>query len=156
MPGSDRIATPGAWERRAPAEPATIGALRRELVTYARSVGASEPTCDAIALAASEALTNVVRHAYIGREPGPIIIEARLDNGHRLLVRVADEGVGLRPRADSPGLGLGLGLMAQMADDFAVVHRHEPPGAVVSLSFSLRGRATETAAPRTDESARSR
>jgi two-component sensor histidine kinase len=81
---------------------------------------------------------------------------ARRDTGDRLLVHVADEGVGLRPRADSPGLGLGLGLMAQMADDFAITHRHELRGTIVSLRFALGGREPEAdtaAAPRTGGSA---
>lgn len=160
MLGPDQVARTCTWERRAPAEPATIGALRRGLVTYARSIGASEQTCEAIALAAGEALTNVVRRAYVGQEPEPIIVEARLDNGGRVLVRVADEGVGPQPQADSPGLGLGLGLMAQMADDFAIAHRHELRGTIVSLRFSLGARDPEgdtATAPRTDAStARSR
>jgi len=50
---------------------------------------------------------------------------------------VLDEGHGLIPRADSPGMGLGLGLMAQMADDFRVANREGTPGTSVSLRFSL-------------------
>ena len=40
-----------------------------------------------------------------------------------LAVEVLDEGHGLIPRTDSPGLGLGLGVMAQLADDFRIANR---------------------------------
>jgi anti-sigma regulatory factor (Ser/Thr protein kinase) len=125
-----------------PAQPPTVvGELRRELVGYARSAGASEDVCDAVALAVSEAVTNVVRHAYVGEEPGPIVAEAHLDGDGQLLVLVSDEGLGLVPRADSPGLGLGLGLMAQMADEFTISNRHDTRGTIVSLRFSLQAPA---------------
>ncbi|HEY4830798.1 MAG TPA: ATP-binding protein [Solirubrobacteraceae bacterium] len=128
-------------ERHVPAHPPTVvRTLRRELVDYARFLGASDQTCDTIALAVSEALTNVVRHAYIGQEPGPIIVEARLERANQLLVRISDEGRGPTPRADSPGLGLGLGVMAQTADDFSISNRQDARGTVVTLRFSLPDR----------------
>ena len=143
MPGPEL--SPPAWERHVLADPpAVVGALRRELVAYARQLGASEDSCDAIALAVSEALTNVVRHAYLGQEPGPIIIEARPEGLDRLLVRVCDEGRGPLPRADSPGLGLGLGVMAQVAEEFSISTRHGRRGTVVTLGFSLRDRDPST------------
>lgn len=134
----ERTAADESFERRVPSQPPTVvGELRRELVGYARSAGASQDTCDAIALAVSEAVTNIVRHAYLGEEPGPIIVEAHC-NEDELLVRVCDEGRGLVPRPDSPGLGLGIALMAQMADDFSVANRHDDPGTIVSLRFNLQ------------------
>jgi serine/threonine-protein kinase RsbW len=143
-----------AWERHVPADPPdVVRTLRRELVDYARRLGASEQTCDAIALAASEALTNVIYHAYVGEEPGPITIEARLEGPNELLVRVCDEGRGPLPRGDSPGLGLGLGVMAQMADEFSISTRQDRRGTVVTLRFSLRDRDQEGAAPGPSEPA---
>ena len=69
-----------------------------------------------IALAITEATTNVVLHAYRDREvPGTVTIEAEHYDDHVCLY-VRDEGTGLAPRVDSPGLGLGLGLIAQVAD----------------------------------------
>lgn len=153
--GPDQV--PVAWERHVPADPPdVIRTLRRDLVNYARRLGASEQSCDAIALATSEALTNVVQHAYVGVQPGPITIEARVEGPNRLLVRVCDEGRGPLPRPDSPGLGLGLGVMAQMADEFSISTRQGARGTVVTLRFSLRDRdpnAREAAAPGTGEPA---
>jgi anti-sigma regulatory factor (Ser/Thr protein kinase) len=54
-----------------------------------------------------------------------------------LVVTVADEGCGMTPRADSPGLGLGLGLMRRLADTFEVTARAARPGIVLRMAFSL-------------------
>ena len=48
-----------------------------------------------------------------------------------------DEGTGLAPRVDSPGLGLGLGLIAQVADS-ADVRAPETGGTEVVMRFNAR------------------
>jgi serine/threonine-protein kinase RsbW/stage II sporulation protein AB (anti-sigma F factor) len=127
-----------------PARPESVGLLRRELVTYARANGASEETCQAVALAVSEALTNAVVHGYADRAPGELIVEAWQDEDGYLVVVVCDEGPGIRPRMDSPGLGLGLSLMAQVAAEVRVANRSQSPGAMVLLRFALKDSETET------------
>jgi anti-sigma regulatory factor (Ser/Thr protein kinase) len=92
-------------------------------VDFARQVGASQPTAEAVQLGVSEAVTNVVVHAYRDSpEPGTVEVAAALAGGE-LWVIVADGGSGLRPRRDSPGLGLGLGLIAQVSDGVDLEHR---------------------------------
>lgn len=148
MPGPDAVLSVGPWRRRALSDPPTVvGTLRREVVRYAGSLGASGEKRDAIALAVSEALTNVVQHAYIGKAPGPIEVDARLEGPDQLLVRVSDEGRGPIPRADSPGLGLGLGVMAQTADHFSISNREGARGTVVTLRFWLRPPSPDATAP---------
>ena len=66
-----------------------------------------------IKLAVTEACTNVVVHAYPEGE-GRMEVSAQIE-GDELLVVVADHGNGLMPRLDSPGLGLGLPLIATLA-----------------------------------------
>ncbi len=124
---------------RLPARPEAVGELRRKIVGYAVDAGAGEATRDAVALAASEALTNVVVHAYRDDEPGDMIVEAWRDQEGHLLVSVRDEGRGMLPRTDSPGLGFGLSLMAQMADDLRFSGPPQQRGTTVSLCFSLDG-----------------
>jgi serine/threonine-protein kinase RsbW/stage II sporulation protein AB (anti-sigma F factor) len=116
-----------------------VGELRRQLKSFAQRIGACEIVLEAVALAASEALTNVAVHAYADGQPGPMKVEAWHDGGGHLLVLVSDEGKGMVPRANSPGMGVGIPLMAQMADEVHVISRDDLPGTLVSLRFSLDG-----------------
>jgi len=92
----------------------------------------------AVALAVSEAVTNAVIHAYRDRapdsEPGEVQVTVTID-GEELLVSVADEGMGMRPRADSPGAGLGLPIIATLADRFEV--RQQTGGTRLLFGFRL-------------------
>jgi serine/threonine-protein kinase RsbW len=67
-----------------------------------------------VKLAVTEACTNVVVHAYPEGE-GPMEIAATVRD-ERLSIAVRDEGRGMLPRPDSPGLGLGLPLIATLAE----------------------------------------
>lgn len=111
--------------------------MRRALVAYAESNGASAQQCDDIALAASEALSNVVVHAYARRaEPGDIQLEAWMQ-GDALHVTVCDDGLGLAPRLDSPGLGLGLAIIGHVCDELMIENRDGEAGARVRMSFAI-------------------
>jgi anti-sigma regulatory factor (Ser/Thr protein kinase) len=125
------------WAGRA--TPDAVGVIRQLLVREAGRLGADERLRDRVALAVSESVTNVVLHAYRDApEPGEVVVEME----HRdatLEVSVRDEGVGLVPRLDSPGLGLGLPLMAQLADGFDIFSSRggERRGVDVRLQFAL-------------------
>jgi stage II sporulation protein AB (anti-sigma F factor) len=89
-------------------------------------------------VAASEALTNVVMHAYVGRPgPGPMRVRAELSD-HHLLVEVEDDGIGLRPRIDSPGGGHGLALIASLAGELELARGATGPGTLVRMLFPFR------------------
>lgn len=51
-------------------------------------------------------------------------------------MRVIDEGGGMRPRPDSPGVGLGLPLIAQMTQAFEV-RSSAAGGTCLDMSFAL-------------------
>lgn len=112
--------------------------LRNEVVAYAKELGFGDEGCEALRLTVSEALTNIVVHAYLNGEPGDMILEARRDEDDQLAVVICDEGSGLVPRPGTSGLGLGLGIMAQMADGFSIANREDSSGTVVSLRFAPR------------------
>jgi serine/threonine-protein kinase RsbW len=63
----------------------------------------------------SEAVTNVVLHAYRDGEPGAVRVNASVEADVLTLV-VADDGVGMSPNPDSPGLGVGLALIGRLAE----------------------------------------
>jgi anti-sigma regulatory factor (Ser/Thr protein kinase) len=105
------------------ARPEEIAAARRDVRECAERNGAANP--DAIALAVTEAITNAVVHAYVDEpEPGEIeVVVQRLPDGDGIEILVCDEGRGMMPRTDSPGLGLGLPLVATLAERFEVQAR---------------------------------
>jgi anti-sigma regulatory factor (Ser/Thr protein kinase) len=123
-------------QRSYPAVPDSVPAARSALTAFAADVGASSELLDDVRLAVSEALTNAVVHAYRGSsEPGSIgVIAARAVD--ELWVLISDSGCGLRPRQDSPGLGLGMALMMQLSADIDV-HDRSDGGTQVTLRFEL-------------------
>jgi anti-sigma regulatory factor (Ser/Thr protein kinase) len=88
-----------------------------------------------VKLAVTEACTNVVVHAYPGGE-GPLEVAATARDG-RLSVAVRDEGRGMLPRADSPGLGLGLPLIATLAESLELGSGEDERGAEVRMTFRI-------------------
>lgn len=116
------------------ATPSSVAAVRCALAEFAANAGATEAQIDGVRLAASEAVTNAVLHAYRA-ERGQIQVTAALA-GRELWILVADEGVGMQPQADRPGLGLGLGLISQVCDDMAIVPRSSG-GTEVRILFKL-------------------
>jgi len=116
-----------------PATGAAVRAIRRSIRAFAEANGAYGARLAAIELAVSEAVANVVVHAYPD-EPGEVLVLADVEDGELELV-VMDDGEGFRPEP-APGLGLGLGLMQQSATAFEV--RDRPLGGVeVWLRFAL-------------------
>jgi anti-sigma regulatory factor (Ser/Thr protein kinase) len=119
-----------------PAQPEWVGTARRDLTDFAAAAGANDRQLEAVRLASSEALTNVVMHAYRG-EPGYIHVTAALVS-NELWVLIADDGCGLEPQAHRPGLGLGLGLIAQLTDHLTIAPRASG-GTEVRMRFNLVG-----------------
>lgn len=128
------------------AVPASVGQARSALGELAVRAGARAETVEAVRLAVSEIITNGVLHAYgenaetsedagTSREHGTIhVTGAALDN--ELWILVSDDGRGLHAGTQSPGLGLGLALVSQVADDFSIVSRASG-GTEVRIRFNL-------------------
>ena len=94
---------------------------------------------DAVGIVVSEAVTNAVVHAYREQETvGRVHVSASLDD-RGVEVAVDDDGLGMRPRDDSPGVGLGLPLMGDLADRVDISSRR--PGTRIAAFFSLMGPA---------------
>ena len=88
------------------AEPKAVPLARAVLTQVAEREGVPETVRSALALAVTEACTNVVLHAYVDADaPGDLEVRARKDDSV-LIVEVADDGRGLVPHIDRPGLGL--------------------------------------------------
>jgi serine/threonine-protein kinase RsbW len=121
------------------AEPEAVSRARAVLTRFAVHGGAPEIVRSALALAVTEACKNVVMHAYVDRDsPGDLEVRACIAEAV-LVVEVTDDGKGMVPRVDGPGRGLGLPLIAQMADVFEILRRPQRPGVVLRMHFNLAG-----------------
>jgi anti-sigma regulatory factor (Ser/Thr protein kinase) len=119
------------------AEPAAVAAARHDVTAFAAAHGAPEDMVRDVALAVSEACTNVVVHAYRHRsgQTGDMQVEVASE-GHGLRVTVDDQGCGVRPRGDSPGVGLGLQIIARTTSSFEV---QQAPGGGARLLLRFAG-----------------
>ena len=122
--------------RALPAVPSSVTAMRADVADFVTAAGIGEPLLTSVKLAVSEAVTNAVMHAYIGAEqPGEVRLDARVDEG-RVLVTVADDGCGMAPRLDSPGLGVGLPFIAHTTDTLEI-EPGDSGGTRLRMSFRI-------------------
>jgi anti-sigma regulatory factor (Ser/Thr protein kinase) len=122
------------YERALPAAPDSVVMVRHELDAALRRAEVDATRRDEIARVMTEAATNVVLHAYPPFAPGLLFIDAAITRTN-LLLRVCDSGRGIAPRADNPGLGLGLSLMARLADGITITPNRSLGGTRVSAMF---------------------
>lgn len=115
---------------------AAVPAIRREVVAFAEACGVTTDVLDSVALSVSEAVTNVVLHAYPDGGGGPLHVIATSD-GDGLTVVITDEGIGMTPRVDSPGLGLGLAIIASVCPRVDV--ERQGRGTSVRMAFEGAG-----------------
>jgi serine/threonine-protein kinase RsbW/stage II sporulation protein AB (anti-sigma F factor) len=116
---------------------AQVPAIRRAVQGVATAWGADAETLTRIALAVTEAATNAVVHAYRRPRQAAERIYVRVHrDGAFLAVSIRDEGIGMGPRVDSPGLGLGLALMAHEAE-CCEIRAADGGGTEVLLLFEL-------------------
>jgi anti-sigma regulatory factor (Ser/Thr protein kinase) len=102
------------FELSLPARPENVAVVRHAFGGLGDALDVPDQALADVKLAVTEACTNVVVHAYPDEE-GPMAVSAALRD-QRLTVVVSDEGRGIVPRPDSPGLGLGLPLIATLAE----------------------------------------
>jgi serine/threonine-protein kinase RsbW len=107
-----------------------------------RSAGASEETIADLKLAVTEAVANVVRHAYPPDNPGRVWVELSA-TAERLEIAISDEGRGLgdvelAPHGDELGeSGMGLSIIRAIADEVEVAAGPDGRGTRVRFACSL-------------------
>jgi serine/threonine-protein kinase RsbW len=118
------------------ATPEAVGRLRSAVGAFAAEAGVDDPPLADVRLAVTEAVTNVVVHGYREEvEPGVVDVDAEVDDDE-LHIRVVDHGKGMTPRPDSPGLGMGLAIIAALAQGFEVRER-DVGGTELHMCFTL-------------------
>jgi serine/threonine-protein kinase RsbW len=118
-----------------PARAENVAVVRHAFGALGEAFAVDEQILSDIRLAVTEACTNVVVHAYPDGHDGPLeVLAALLDDELNVVVR--DHGPGIVPRPDSPGLGLGLPLIASLAESVQL-GRDEQERTEVRMTFSL-------------------
>jgi serine/threonine-protein kinase RsbW len=123
-----------------PAKAENVAVVRHALAGLAEEIGMDEPGLADLKTVVTEACMNVAVHAYQG-EPGPLSVEAIPDE-EGFTVTVRDEGVGIRPQADSDrdSLRLGISLIAALSSSFAIAGGIDR-GTEVTMRLPLHGGA---------------
>ena len=116
------------------AEPDGVAPARHAVTDLARRVGMTEELVANVALAVSEAITNAVLHGFVDRDTGFIEVSAQTD-GPQLVVTVTDDGNGMVPRPDSPGLGMGLPIIARLTRALDVRSPESGVGTQLCMTF---------------------
>jgi anti-sigma regulatory factor (Ser/Thr protein kinase) len=135
--------TPGPnipnMELALPARAENVAIVRHAFGALGEALAIEEEVVSDIRLAVTEACTNVVVHAYPDDREGSLEVLATLGDDE-LTVCVLDEGPGIVPRPDSPGLGLGLPLIASLTEGMQLGHG-EDGRTEVRMTFSLSNAA---------------
>lgn len=97
-----------------PARPENVAVIRHVLGCLSDALEVTPELLHDVRLAVSEACANVIVHAYRESE-GLLELTAATLPGRALEIVVRDHGLGMAPRADSPGLGVGLPLIAALS-----------------------------------------
>jgi serine/threonine-protein kinase RsbW len=119
-------------------DPGMLCVVRGALGKLAETLGLSEADCRAVVLAVDEALTNVIRHAYLGKSEKPIEAYFRRihlsQNGSRseaLEIILEDRGITVdrknlcgRPLEDLRPGGLGLHFIRESMDKVEFQRSH--------------------------------
>jgi len=109
----------------------SVAEARGAVAEMARHVGAP---VQGVSLATSEAVTNSVIHGFRGRDEGRIVVRARVERD-AMVVEVTDDGIGMVPNLNTPGLGLGTSLISQVSREAKFQSSDE--GTTVTMVFDL-------------------
>ena len=118
----------------APAEPAQLALLRAQLNSWLTAAAIPADLASDIVLAANEALTNTIEHAYRDNAGGALTVLAEADSDE-VVVTVADTGTWKPPSNDSSIRGRGITMMRALTGQVEIDHSGD--GTVVRMATRL-------------------
>ncbi len=122
-----------------PATADNVPLLRHAMAGFLEGQSVTGETAADVLLAVTEACTNVVQHAY---RSDPAAVDRHIElaaecmDSSILEVAVRDLGRGFAPRVDSPGLGLGLPVIAALTQTVEI-RPLTPHGTEVVMTFAI-------------------
>jgi anti-sigma regulatory factor (Ser/Thr protein kinase) len=126
---------PAQLRLNVPAEPACLAGMRRSLRNWLAASGVPSAVADQVVLAASEACSNAIEHAYAGDPTEQVRVTAQIC-GPCLELVVADSSTWKPSAADQGDRGHGLTMMGTFMDD--VVIEPGPRGTTVRMTREVR------------------
>jgi anti-sigma regulatory factor (Ser/Thr protein kinase) len=130
---------------RLPAVATSVQKARDTVAAVVSNLLRGKRVADDVRLCVSEAVTNVVRHAY-GRDGGDVeIVVEREDDGVSVVVRDTGKGMTKAEREGRVG-GFGLKIIAKVADRYRV---STAPNAGVEVEMVFGERKSASSAPAT-------
>jgi anti-sigma regulatory factor (Ser/Thr protein kinase) len=121
-------------QRDFPAVAASLVSVRAAVGAFAEQAGASAQLTSCAVQAVHEAAANAIVHGYAGGEDAEHFSVRGANGDGWLRFTVSDHGAGFRPSRTSPGYGLGLAIIAQLADELEI-RDAEGGGIVVLITF---------------------
>jgi anti-sigma regulatory factor (Ser/Thr protein kinase) len=115
-----------------PANAERLSEVRHRLSAWLRAAGVADDRAGDIVLAANEAATNCVEHAFVGSAAGAMCIEADIVDG-AVRVRVVDDGLWKTPSGDTRLRGRGLPMMDAISE--SVLVSRAPTGTTIDMNF---------------------
>ena len=107
------------FEASIPGTALGVRMVRSEMTALASGCGMDADAVADVRLAVTEAATNAVMHAYAETE-GELTVSAVARDGELEIV-ISDAGAGFADDRDSPGLGVGLSIIATVAERLRIV-----------------------------------
>lgn len=121
--------------RAVPATAERLPVLRNELVEWAQRTGMPASDVDAVALAAYEAMANVVAHAYGERSGTLDLCAAHEPRLAQIEVVISDNGRWVPPGSSADGGGCGLPMIHRLAGDVEITTGEG--GTTVRMTWSV-------------------
>ncbi len=127
------------------------GFARNAVAAFCASIDPTVDQINDIKTAVSEAVTNVIVHAYPNAEENnSVVVETEID-GDTVHIVVSDTGIGIddiehamqpffTTKPDQERSGMGFTVMESFMD-VLTVERNSPTGTVVSMTKTIRGGA---------------
>ena len=119
------------FEASIPGTALGVRMVRSEMTAMATGCGMDADAVADVRLAVTEAAANAVMHAYAETE-GELTVSAVARDGELEIV-ICDAGAGFVEDRDSPGLGVGMSIIATVAGRLSVVSN--PDGTEIHMAF---------------------
>lgn len=113
------------------AEPEQLVSLRYRLGQWLKDSDCGAERAQRLLLAANEAVTNAVEHAYAGTQPGPVLVRGEVLADDTIRITVSDRG-SWRPAHRTEYRGRGIFMMQECGDTVRIEKTHH--GTEVSIT----------------------